>query len=95
MKAYAIRLVEICHMRGAHAIGGMSAFIPAKDKKANRMAQEKVKADKEREASIGYDGTWVAHPFLVSIAEEVFTKAFHQGHVNQKNKPTPDSGLEI
>lgn len=95
MKAYAIRLVEICHMRGAHAIGGMSAFIPAKDEKANRMAQEKVKADKEREASIGYDGTWVAHPFLVSIAEEVFTKAFGQGHVNRKNKPTLDSGLEI
>ncbi|MDO9551800.1 malate synthase A [Rhodonellum sp.] len=94
MRAYATKLVEICHARGAHAIGGMSAFIPAKDAEINRMAQEKVKADKEREASIGYDGTWVAHPFLVPIAEEVFTKAFDQGHVNQKNKRPFLSGFE-
>jgi len=95
IRAYATKLVEICHARGAHAIGGMSAFIPAKDAEINRMAQEKVKADKEREASIGYDGTWVAHPFLVPIAEEVFTKAFDQGHVNQKNKRPFHSGFEI
>ncbi|PRY84664.1 malate synthase A [Mongoliibacter ruber] len=94
MKAYATKLVEVCHQRGAHAIGGMSAFIPAKDEKINQMARAKVKTDKEREAGLGYDGTWVAHPFLVDIAKEVFTKAFDLGQCNQKNKPLMLSGLE-
>lgn len=94
MKAYATRLVEICHKRGAHAIGGMSAFIPAKDESINTIAREKVKIDKEREAGLGYDGTWVAHPFLVDIAKDVFTRAFDPGQCNQKNKPLMESGLE-
>jgi malate synthase len=72
MKAYAELLVKTCHRRGAHAIGGMSAFIPSKDEEVNAKAFEQVSADKEREASQGYDGTWVAHPKLVSIAQKAF-----------------------
>ncbi|EIM78078.1 malate synthase [Nitritalea halalkaliphila LW7] len=85
--------MEICHKRGAHAIGGMSAFIPAKDEATNQQARAKVRADKENEAKLGYDGTWVAHPFLVDIAKEVFTAAFDEGQVNQKNKPVPQTGV--
>jgi malate synthase len=85
MKAYAQQLVKICHKRGAHAMGGMSAFIPSKDEAVNLAAFEKVKADKEREVGQGYDGTWVAHPKLVDIAKEVFDKKLgdspHQKHV--------------
>jgi malate synthase len=72
MKAYAQQLVKVCHRRGTHAIGGMSAFIPSKDEAVNKTAFEKVRTDKEREASQGYDGTWVAHPKLVEIAREMF-----------------------
>jgi malate synthase len=72
MKAYAELLVKTCHKRGAHAIGGMSAFIPSKDEAVNQKAFEQVKTDKEREASQGYDGTWVAHPKLVSAAMKAF-----------------------
>jgi malate synthase len=74
MKAYAELLVKTCHRRGAHAIGGMSAFIPSKDEAVNQKAFEQVRADKEREASQGYDGTWVAHPKLVDVAKEIFDK---------------------
>jgi len=74
MAAYAIRLVQICHHRAAHAIGGMSAFIPSKDEATNRLAFAQVQADKEREARLGYDGTWVAHPHMVGIAQEEFDK---------------------
>ena len=72
MKAYAELLVKTCHRRGAHAIGGMSAFIPSKDEVVNAKAFEQVSADKEREVSQGYDGTWVAHPKLVSIEQNAF-----------------------
>jgi len=85
MKAYAELLVKLCHKRGAHAIGGMSAFIPSKDEAANQLAFEKVTLDKSNEASQGYDGTWVAHPFLVPVAMEQFDKVLggnpHQKHV--------------
>lgn len=75
MRAYAQNLVKVCHKRGAHAIGGMSAFIPSrKDEEVNKNAFAKVRADKELEASNGYDGTWVAHPDLVAIAQEAFDK---------------------
>ncbi|MDX1903841.1 MAG: malate synthase A [Thermonemataceae bacterium] len=75
MRAYAQNLVKVCHKRGAHAIGGMSAFIPSrKDEEVNKNAFAKVKADKELEASNGYDGTWVAHPDLVAVAQEAFDK---------------------
>ena len=73
MRAYAELLVKTCHRRGAHAIGGMAAFIPSRrDPEVNRVALAKVREDKEREASQGFDGTWVAHPDLVPVAEECF-----------------------
>jgi malate synthase len=69
MRAYAELLVKTCHRRGAHAIGGMAAFIPSRrDPELNRVALEKVRADKQREAGQGFDGTWVAHPDLVPVA---------------------------
>jgi malate synthase len=73
LAAYSLRLVAICHRRGAFAMGGMSAFIPVKgDEAANSGALEKVRADKLREVGNGHDGTWVAHPALVPVAAEVF-----------------------
>ena len=78
MRAYTGLCVRTCHRRGAHAMGGMSAFIPVKgDAAANDAAFEKVRADKRREAADGHDGTWVAHPALVPVACEVF--AAHLG----------------
>ena len=74
MRAYTELLVSTCHRRGAHAIGGMAAFIPSRrDPDVNRRAIEQVRADKRREASDGFDGTWVAHPDLVPVALEQFT----------------------
>ena len=73
MRAYTELLVQTCHKRGAHAMGGMAAFIPSrKDEEVNRIAFAKVREDKTREASDGCDGTWVAHPDLVPLATEVF-----------------------
>ncbi len=73
MHAYTELLVRTCHRRGAHAIGGMAAFIPSrKDPEVNRVALAKVREDKERESGAGFDGTWVAHPDLVPVATEVF-----------------------
>jgi malate synthase len=74
MSSYAQLLVKTCHKRGAHAIGGMSAFIPSKDETVNRIAYEKVKEDKQREVKHGYDGTWVAHPKLVEVAQAEFDR---------------------
>src|SRR5579863_2604770 len=75
MRAYAELLVKTCHRRGAHAIGGMAAFIPSRrDPEVNEVALAKVREDKEREASQGYDGTWVAHPDLVPVALEIFDR---------------------
>src|SRR5690606_22981552 len=66
MRAYTELLVRSCHSRGAHAIGGMAAFIPSRrDPDVNREAIAQVRADKEREANDGFDGSWVAHPDLV------------------------------
>jgi len=73
MHAYSLLAIQTCHKRNAHAIGGMSAQIPIKDDQAaNEAALARVRADKEREASDGHDGTWVAHPGLVPVAQEVF-----------------------
>ena len=73
MRAYTELLVATCHKRGAHAIGGMAAFIPSrKDPEVNRIALGKVQEDKEREAGQGFDGTWVAHPDLVPVATGAF-----------------------
>ena len=75
MRAYTELLVKTCHRRGAMAIGGMSAFIPnRRDPEVTRNAEEKVRADKEREANDGFDGTWVAHPDLIPIARAAFTE---------------------
>jgi malate synthase len=73
MHAYSELLVKTCHARGAHAMGGMSAVIPSRtDEEANRRAFEAVRADKQREAQAGFDGTWVAHPDSVPVATEAF-----------------------
>jgi malate synthase len=73
MRAYTELLVKTCHRRGAHAMGGMAAFIPSrKDPEVNEKALAAVRADKEREAGDGFDGTWVAHPDLVPVATECF-----------------------
>jgi malate synthase len=72
MRAYTELLVRTCHKRGAHAIGGMAAFIPSKDEEVNKAAFDKVRADKTREAQDGFDGSWVAHPGMVETCREVF-----------------------
>ncbi len=73
LRAYTELLVSTCHRRGAFAIGGMSAFIPSRrDPEVNRVALEKVRADKQRESGDGFDGSWVAHPDLVPVCAEVF-----------------------
>ena len=73
MRAYTELLVRTCHKRGAHAIGGMAAFIPSKDEQTNERAFAKVRDDKTREAGDGFDGSWVAHPGMVALCTEVFT----------------------
>jgi malate synthase len=73
MKAYSDLVVKTCHARGAHAMGGMAAVIPSRtDEEANKRAFEAVRADKEREANDGFDGTWVAHPDSVPVATDAF-----------------------
>jgi malate synthase len=85
MRSYTDLLVATCHRRGAHAIGGMAAFIPSrKDEEVNRVALERVREDKEREARQGFDGTWVAHPDLVPVAREIFDRVLG-GRPNQKH----------
>ena len=83
MRSYTERLIQVCHQHGAHAMGGMAAFIPSrKDENVNKMAFEKVRQDKEREVADGFDGTWVAHPDLVPFAKEIFMKV---GLIHVKN----------
>jgi malate synthase len=90
MRAYTELLVQTCHKRGAFAMGGMAAFIPSrKDAEVNEQAITKVKADKEREATDGFDGTWVAHPDLVSTAMEVFDRILGD-KPNQLDKQRPE-----
>ncbi len=79
LKAYSELLIRTCHRRGAFAMGGMAAQIPdRRNQEINRVAFEKVRADKEREAKAGHDGTWVAHPDLVPVAKEVFDRLMPQ-----------------
>ncbi|HET8587147.1 MAG TPA: malate synthase A, partial [Candidatus Limnocylindria bacterium] len=90
MRAYTELLVKTCHQRGAHAIGGMSAFIPnRRDPEVTERALEKVSADKRREAGDGFDGTWVAHPDLVPVAGAVFDEALGTRR-HQKDRLRPD-----
>lgn len=79
MRSYSLLAIKTCHRRNIHAVGGMSAFIPVKnDPAANDRAFAQVRADKEREATDGHDGTWVAHPGLVSVALDVFNTVMPQ-----------------
>lgn len=81
MRSYSLLAIQTCHRRGIHALGGMAAQIPIKnDPEANEAALEKVRADKQREASDGHDGTWVAHPGLVAIAREAFDAKMPGAH---------------
>src|SRR5919198_1261 len=74
MRAYVQMLIQTCHRRNVHAMGGMAAQIPVKDPAANEVALEKVREDKLREVRDGHDGTWVAHPGLVPVAKEIFDR---------------------
>ena len=90
MRAYTNLLVDTCHRRRAHAIGGMAAFIPSrKDPTANEIAFAKVREDKIREANDGFDGTWVAHPDLVAVAMGVFDQ-FLGSRANQVDRQRKD-----
>jgi malate synthase len=90
MRSYSDLLVQTCHRRGAHAIGGMAAFIPSRrDAEVNERALSKVREDKEREAKAGFDGTWVAHPDLVPVAKEIFDRVLGD-QLHQKNKLRED-----
>jgi malate synthase len=101
MKAYSDLVVKTCHARGAHAMGGMAAVIPSRtDEEANQKAFESVKADKEREAEAGFDGTWVAHPDSVPVATEAFDDVLGK-RANQVDrqrddvKPSADALLAV
>jgi malate synthase len=90
MRAYTELLVKTCHQRGAYAIGGMAAFIPnRRDPEVTEAALAKVRDDKEREARDGFDGSWVAHPDLVPVAMEVFTRML-EGRPNQEDRRRDD-----
>ncbi|AIO67319.1 malate synthase A [Burkholderia oklahomensis] len=94
MRAYALLLLKTCHKRNAPAIGGMSALIPIKnDPEANDKAMAGVRADKARDAGDGYDGGWVAHPGLVSLAMEEFVKVLGD-RPNQIGKQRDDVRIE-
>ena len=89
MKAYSLLVIQVCHRRGIHAMGGMAAQIPIKaDVEANKKAIEKVRDDKKSEVLNGHDGTWVAHPGLVPVAKEVFDE--YMPRANQINKKLDD-----
>src|ERR1700716_2264705 len=90
MRSYTELLVKTCHRRGAHAMGGMAAFIPSRrDAEVNRVALAKVKEDKDREALAGFDGTWVAHPDLVATATEAFDRVLRE-RLNQLERQRPE-----
>lgn len=93
MRAYTELLVRTCHKRGASAIGGMAAFIPSRDPVVNEEAFAKVTADKTREAQDGFDGSWVAHPGMVELCTQVFSRTFEaagDGRVNQLDRLRED-----
>ncbi|GAB5374113.1 MAG: malate synthase A [Acuticoccus sp.] len=92
LQAYSLLLIKQCHHRGAFAMGGMAAQIPnRRDPEANAIALDKVRADKEREATNGHDGTWVAHPDLVPVAMEVFDRVMPSP--NQVSKTRDDVSI--
>ncbi|HXI86304.1 MAG TPA: malate synthase A [Parvularculaceae bacterium] len=83
LDAYSRLLIRTCHRRGALAMGGMSAFLPAKTEEQDRINKEKVRVDKAREAANGHDGSWIAHPALAGVVNEVYSNAFEPGKTNQ------------
>ena len=92
MRAYCELLVRTCHRRGAHAIGGMAAFIPnRRDPEVTERALAKVRADKEREAGMGFDGSWVAHPDLVPLCREIFDGAL--GAASDQRGVVPEAAV--
>jgi malate synthase len=91
LRAYSRLLIETCHRRDVHAMGGMAAFIPIKDEQKNALAFERVRADKLREVGDGHDGTWVAHPGLVPVAKAIFDE--HMPEANQIDKARPACGV--
>jgi malate synthase len=94
MRAYTELLVRTCHARGAHAMGGMAAFVPSRrDPEVNETAIGKVREDKEREAGSGFDGTWVAHPDLVPVATDVFDSALGE-QANQVSRRRDDVAVD-
>ena len=100
LRAYSLKLIQTCHRRGAFAMGGMAAQIPVKgDPAANEAAFARVRADKEREASDGHDGTWVAHPDLVPVAMEVFDRLMpgpnQLARLREDVAVSPDNMLQV
>jgi malate synthase len=97
LRAYSELLVQTCHRRGIHAMGGMAAQIPIKDDPAaHRAALEKVAADKKREVGAGHDGTWVAHPGLVDLAREIFDAGMPSLHqIDRKREDATPSRAEL
>jgi len=97
MRNYSLLVIQTCHRRGVHAMGGMAAQIPIKnDEAANQAALAKVRADKEREATDGHDGTWVAHPGLVPIAMEVFDAKMPQANqIDRKREDVNVSAMDL
>ncbi|TWD81282.1 malate synthase [Kribbella amoyensis] len=100
MRAYTELLVRTCHQRGAHAIGGMAAFIPSKDPAVNEQAFAKVEADKRREAGDGFDGSWVAHPGMVDTCRRVFDEVLGDepnqlGKLREDVQVTADQLLDV
>jgi malate synthase len=98
MRAYTELLVKTCHRRGAHAMGGMAAFIPSRsDEEANRKAMAKLREDKSREANDGFDGTWVAHPDMVAAAMEEFDKVLGErpNQVDRRRDDVSVSAAEL
>ena len=101
MRAYTELLVKTCHRRGAHAIGGMAAFIPnRRDPAVTEVAMARVRDDKERESRDGFDGTWVAHPDLVPLATEIFdgvlgTAPNQKGRLREEVSVTTDQLLDL
>ena len=98
MRAYTELLVKTCHARGAHAMGGMAAFIPSRrDAEVNAAALAKVREDKEREAGQGFDGTWVAHPDLVPVAMEIFDRVLGErpNQVDRRRDDVTSSAADL
>jgi malate synthase len=101
MKAYSDLVVKTCHARGAHAMGGMAAVIPSRtDEEANQKAFEAVREDKQREATDGFDGTWVAHPDSVPVATEAFDEVLgdrpHQVEKQREDvEPSAEALLDV